>query len=426
MRPLLKFFNRIGSVLLALALAFIVWIVAVQQQDPLVEGVYSQLIPITRIGPDSGVVPFGGLLERVQVRIRAPQSSWKTLDPSSFTARLDLQKLPAGTYNIPVIVTNSDPRVSILGRQPEEVSVVLEPYHEKELPVRVDVTSQPPFSYYVPKAEVVSPASVFVGGAKQLVEQVTSAAVQLSLANTTAPFSVQRAVVIYGPQGEEISTGLTIKPPTVVVSATVEQRPGYRALSVLPKRTGNPAPGYRYNSVTVEPPEVVVYGAPNIIDALQGYIETSSISIQGATGNVEERVPLQLPEGVSVIGGTGTVLVRVTITAQEDSITMSRPPIELGLGSGLTTTIGLQMVEVVISGPVPKLNQLKPSDVRVILNLVGRLPGSYSIEPEIIVPDGLRWESIVPKSVPVEIRAIANTPITPTRQPIKTPTPKAR
>ena len=31
------FFNNIGSILLALILALIVWVVAVQQQDPLVE-----------------------------------------------------------------------------------------------------------------------------------------------------------------------------------------------------------------------------------------------------------------------------------------------------------------------------------------------------------------------------------------------------
>ncbi|MBK6429351.1 hypothetical protein [Candidatus Amarolinea dominans] len=95
------FFNNIGSILLALILALIVWVVAVQQQDPLVENVYDRTIPITRIGPDQGVVPFGGLLERVQIRIRAPQSSWTTLAASNFAAQLDLRGLAAGSYNIP-------------------------------------------------------------------------------------------------------------------------------------------------------------------------------------------------------------------------------------------------------------------------------------------------------------------------------------
>ena len=406
------FFNNIGSALLALILALIVWVVAVQQQDPLVENVYDRTIPITRIGPDQGVVPFGGLLERVQIRIRAPQSSWTTLAASNFAAQLDLRALEPGSYNIPLLVTSSDPRVTIVSRQPEDVSVVLEPFIEREMLVQVNITAQPSFSYYMPSPQAVAPMTVTVGGAKQLVEQVASAVAQVSLANVTAPVAVRRPVLLLDLQGGEISNGLTVEPPTVVVSATVEQRPGYRVLPVVPKRTGQPAPGYRYTSIDVEPPEVVVYGSPATIDTLPGYVGTAEVPIEGAVGDVSERVALELPENVSVVGDTQSVLVRIHITPLEDSITIGRSPVFLGLGEGLTATTNLKIVEIVLAGPVPRLNALTPGDVRVVLNLVGLEPGLHSLEPEVIVPEGLRAESVVPRTVPVEVRLIPSPTVT--------------
>ena len=422
MNSISEFFNNLGSIALALILALIVWVVAIQQQDPWKENIYDHLIPITRIGPDQGVVPFGGLLERVQIRIRAPQSSWTTLAPSNFTARLDLRGLAPGTYSIPLIITSSDPRVTIVSRQPEEVSVVLEPYIERKMPVQVNITGQPPFSYYMPSPQVVEPMTVTIGGAKQLVDQVASVVTQVSLANVTAPLAARRPVLLLDLQGEEIRNSVTVEPPTVVVSATVEQRPGYRVLPVVPKRVGQPAPGYRYTSIEVDPPEVVVYGSPATIDTLPGYVATEPVSIEGAVGDVNERVPLALPENISVIGGTQSVSVHIHITPLEDSITVSRSPVFLGLGEGLTVTTNLKTVEIVLAGPVPRLNTLRSEDVRVVINLVGLEPGLHSIEPEVIVPEGLRTESIVPRTVPVEVRLLPSPTVTVTVTVTATPT----
>jgi len=99
------------------------------------------------------------------------------------------------------------------------------------------------------------------------------------------------------------------------------------------------------------------------------------------------------------------------------------------LGEGYTVTTNLQTVEIVLAGPVPRLNTLKPGDVRVVLNLVGLEPGLHNLEPEVIVPEGLRTESIVPRTVPVEVRLLPSPTATATatgRPPSPTPTATRR
>jgi YbbR domain-containing protein len=61
-------------------------------------------------------------------------------------------------------------------------------------------------------------------------------------------------------------------------------------------------------------------------------------------------------------------------------------------------------VDVILSGPLPLLDDLKASDVRVILDLTDLAPGTYQLNPrvEVDIPEIL-VESILPESIEVNI-----------------------
>lgn len=64
-------------------------------------------------------------------------------------------------------------------------------------------------------------------------------------------------------------------------------------------------------------------------------------------------------------------------------------------------------VRVVVFGPLPVLDALAESDVRVIIDLFGLEEGTYSIEPDVIVPDrGIEVRSVQPAAVSVTIAEI--------------------
>jgi len=84
-------------------------------------------------------------------------------------------------------------------------------------------------------------------------------------------------------------------------------------------------------------------------------------------------------------------------------------------------------VDVILSGPVPVLNTLKPSDIRVIVDLTGLDVGAYQLSPEVdFLPPQVKIESILPATVEVSV-SLAPTPtqtITPMVQPTPTKTPQ--
>ena len=54
-----RLLNNVGSITLALVLAIVVWVVAANEENPIVEDVFSEGIPIEIVNQHEGTVIFG-------------------------------------------------------------------------------------------------------------------------------------------------------------------------------------------------------------------------------------------------------------------------------------------------------------------------------------------------------------------------------
>ena len=119
---------------------------------------------------------------------------------------------------------------------------------------------------------------------------------------------------------------------------------------------------------------------------------------------MEVRLPLVAPEGVSLLMQEPVVTVQVMVVPLEGSVTLQRPVEIQGLAPGITATVAPQSVEVILSGPLPVLEELAEEDVRVIVDLFELSPGIHSVEPRVVVvPTDVLEESVLPATVQVEI-----------------------
>jgi YbbR domain-containing protein len=414
-----RVFNDLSLIALAIALAFAVWVVATSEQNPSIKEAFPENIPIQVLNKAEGLVIFPEVVKTVKVTVRAPEASWGRLTADKFEAWIDLEGLPAGRHDIEIQVTCTDRFVEILEKQPPEASVRLEAYKEKELGVQAKVMDTPHLAY-IDRAPVVTPSKAKVSGPASMVDQVSELVAEIYL--RAAKETVERPVDLLARTEEGQAVGwVEIDPPEVEVRVPIEQRRNYKEVSVSPIREGEVASGYRISSVSVEPSNTIIYGSPLIIEGIPGYLETTPIDISDASADVVERVTLVVPEGVTVLGEQ-SVLVSVGVTAIESSLTVQREFVIQGLQPGLKATPSPEVVDVILSGPVPKLDALKPEDVQVILDLFDQQQGTYKITPKVVVPEGLKTESILPDTIEVEI-VIGPQP-TPTKTPEPTETPK--
>ena len=385
---------------LALILAILAWMGAVEQSDPTREDVYSQAISVTLSDPPEGMIIVGELEESVRFTVRAPESVWSAVKDQDFTASVNLVDLNAGTHQVPIEWALSKHPSQIVQVEPDYVTVELEPKAEQTVDVRIQTEGEPTLGYIMRMA-VVTPSQIAVSGPSTYVAQVDHAVTQISVRNASADVRGEYRLQALDSEGREVDH-VTLALERVAVRIPVELSVYYRPLVVRVILEGQFASGHRITKVSVDPPSVTVFGAPGVIAALPGFIETEPVDLEGAQSNVIAQPALDVPLDVSIILDKQPV-VSVSIEPILSSLTMVITPEIQGLDPGFTFTISPETIEVILSGSMSQLETLGDAEVRIVLNLFELPAETYQIEPEIIAPEGVMAQSVNPATVQVEI-----------------------
>jgi YbbR domain-containing protein len=108
--------------------------------------------------------------------------------------------------------------------------------------------------------------------------------------------------------------------------------------------------------------------------------------------------------------GESTVTVNVSISPIQGSLPLTALAIEvIGLLPDYEAEIAPRTADVILSGPLPELDNLSINNVRVLIDLSGFTPGTYQVVLKVEVDyEDLLVESILPAEIEVEIRLVAS------------------
>jgi YbbR domain-containing protein len=166
---------------------------------------------------------------------------------------------------------------------------------------------------------------------------------------------------------------------------------------------------------------VTVFGSTQAIDASPGFVETVPISVTNAQADMSERVPLNVPGGLSLLGDP-SVKVTVQVEAIQGGLTVQQPVTVQGLREGLEAKLGPETIELILTGALPKLQSLKPDDVRVVIDLGNLGVGTHQVKPQAVVPQGIVAETMLPATIQVTIGPKGTLGLSPVATPVITPT----
>jgi YbbR domain-containing protein len=402
MKKLLKF---LPTLLLAFLMAIAVWVSAVTAADPNDVRIFPRPVPIEIIGQKTGLIITSSLPSQVNLTLRAPTSIWNELtrEQAAIRAVIDLSGLEAGKHSIPVLIQIAARPVKIVSCTPCTLDINMESIATRSLPVKLrgKVEVAVGFQSEVP---ILSQTTATLTGPESLVSKVTELQALLNLSQASENINRTLDLRAVDANNKEIS-GLTISPKTINVNQVISQRGGYRNVVVKAVLNGQIASGYRVTNIAVFPPAITVFSTDNkLVESLPGYVETAGLDITGAKTNQSVRMPLNLVPGISVVGDP-FVEIQVGVATIEGSLTMKKMPIEIaGVPNGVSVSISPDTVDVILSGPLPLLDTLKPKDVRISIDLSNEGPGAYQRIPrvELSIPE-LKVESILPGSIEITL-----------------------
>ena len=398
--------NR-DTLLLAFLLAAAVWASAVLANDPNSEDMIPGNVPLQLVGLEEDLILLKSIPEEVVVRMRAPESVWETLNanPDLVSAVIDFTGVDSGEKILPIEVTLNVSPAEILEIQPTEVAVSLDQLVEESRAVEIKSLGFPAAGFEVEeKGLLFSPEEVVVSGPASRVRLVSKVLGKVSVNEVRQDIITLATLEPVDDEDRPISD-VTVLPNQANVTVNISQIGGYRDVAVKVETTGQPANGYRMNSVTVIPPTVTLFSEnEDLIAEIPGFVSTLPINLTDKTIDSEISIGLDLQQGLIRVGDVQTVLVRIGIAPIETSVLLTVPIQVVDLGVGLKVELSPATVDVFLAGPEPVIQNLTPDDVVVFVSLAGLTQGSYLVEADSdVLLDQVRIESINPDTIEVII-----------------------
>jgi len=426
-----KWRDNLGTAALALILALTVWVNATYQADKPREDFFPEQIRIQVLGAPQDLVVINEPAEFVRIKLKAFSSSWNTLTSSDFSVTADWSDLTEGLHTVPIKVICSDKTTTIVSVSPEMVYVRLELAKKNLKAVAVDLQDRDevPLGYRVYSPDV-TPEFITVSGPASAVDRVAKLLAPLSLINQKS--SLERIIEpIPVDEYGNLVDGVNLSPQTVSVSVKIEKKQNYREVVVRARTAGQPARGYFVIGVNVLPATVTVVGPPDTIDAMGGLIDIKgAIDVTGATRMLAEKFDLQLPEGVTLLGGEegegSKVLVTVGIDAVTGGTTVELPLKSKKLRLGYVAQLSVPMVDVILTGPAVLLDELQTDLLDAYVDLTALGVGTHRVRPivDILVDQDSQLRDLVVKNIsPEYIEVTISLPPTNTPTPTMTITP---
>ncbi|MGI8423896.1 MAG: CdaR family protein [Chloroflexota bacterium] len=384
--------------LLAFVISGSLWARLTLEQNPQRVDVYPTELPVEARGLPSNLV-VANELPTVKVRVSAPQESWPSLGVSSFRVLVDVGGAKPGLQQADVIV-ETDPSIRVLEVTPAKVDVRVEELRTVSVPVQVNLTGSMPFGFRAGEP-AVNPSRVEVSGPSSAIERVNVAAVTLRLDEARSTIDRSLKPESRGPNG--VVQGVRTEPQNVTVTLPVEQIAGSKAVSVVANVQGQPAPGYWQGSITIDPATVQIVGDPGVLDAVT-VLNSAAVDVTGAQGEVIRAVPINRPQGVTLVRDT-TATVRVSVLPlqgqqiRDVAVTVANVP------EGLAAAVSPAVVSVALSGGQPVLSRVGAQDVIVTVDARELNAGTHSRPVSVQTPDGARADRVLPDAVTLTLTA---------------------
>lgn len=369
---------------------------------------FEGVIPIKQIGqpPDTFMVT---VMEPVtEVRYFSP--SGVSPITSTFLASVDLSDVTpgAGPVTVPVSVESIDERIEVIGFSPDVVTVQLDPLERRVVPVEVERGAIP--EGLEVGETTVEPPEVTVVGPKSVVDRVVAARADIVINPEGLDVDQDVLLVPIDQLGNALSP-VDVDPRTARVLMPVFTDRQSRSLPVSPVVTGTPAAGFEVATVMVAPTTVTVEGdADELVELVKA--DTQPISVSGASDDFSSVVELDLPSGVTALGGS---TVEVTITLRPVTATRNfEAGVRLvGTQSDLSYALPVDRVLLTIGGSVADLDRLAGADVIADLDVADLGPGTADVPVTIVLPTGLTLVSASPPLIAVTVTA----PVVPSASP---------
>lgn len=319
---------------------------------------------------------------------------------ADFEAWVDLGGIEPGSgpKSVNVQIRSVDPRVTVVGIDPEIVTIDLDRVATKVVPVQVERGNAP--AGLEVGTVTVEPTEVTVRGPASVITRVVAARADVLIQSSGIDVDQDVDLVPIDALGDAVAQ-VQLEPTTARVTIAVFSDRQTRTLPVSPLITGAPAAGYELAAATVEPRFVTVEGDVDQLEALVS-VPTVPISVGGLAEDRTLEVELELPEGVVALDASA-VMVTIDVRPVTATRTFEVGLRLLGASADRTYATSVDRVLITVGGSVAVLDRLAGSALVADLQVAGLGAGSTAVTVDADLPAGAALVASSPDQVVVTV-----------------------
>lgn len=423
-----KLTNNWGLKLIAILFALILWFAVINIDDPVVSETFKN-VPVQLVNTE--VLTEAGLTYEVldntavieTITIYGPRTLVESLNENDIVAKADVNEITVANtvaVNVSVDVRNSS-KITNIRSSLECVKLNIEESKTKQLVINATTSGKLASGYIVGGIEL-DQNRVRISGPESIVSKVSSAKVNVDVADASSDVATYGTVRLYDKAGTEIMSELLVK-GTEKVHINVNVIPT-KYVPVKYQLQGTPAEGYGVveDAITCDIMTVLIAGETEVLrDVNEIMITGEELDISGLTAEKEFSVMLKnyLPDNI-ILGdkeydGKATIKVPVEEIATE-VVELLKENLTIGnIPEGIQVSLVdvPDYLELEVTGTVTKVREVMTSDVTAVIDMNAVLPstglstwleGTYDVEATLNVPEGVENTPII-----ITIEVIKNT-----------------
>ncbi len=381
----------------ALLIAFVLWLVVVNYDDPYIRKTFNNVVVEKRnelaiTSQDQAIEYKEG--ENISITLGGKRSIIDRLTFSDIKAYADLGKVSI-TNTVDIVIEVND-QLDVLEKKPNNMQISLEPIINSLRDIQVTYVGELE-SDYIRLNPVIVPNQIEISGPQSQLARVSEVRVPIRIDNAYDDVTVYVTPQIVDAAGREI-LGLEVSNNQIQVKVPIQK---IKTVPVVFQTVGELNEAFRLVTMELEMKEIIVRGESDI---LENFTELVVPNIDLSTFNQETEsysinLNQYLPAGINVYNSdalTELIIEVAPLVNQDYSIDLESLSVRQ-LGEGLTYTIldtvplNIRLRGIEKELTVLEVEKLQP---RVFLKDLG--PGVHTVEVEFEVPDRFEWMSATP------------------------------
>lgn len=393
--------NKVLSFLLSLAIAFCLWLYVITVDNPdYKDTVYD--IPLTLVNETAlrnrNLVVTDISAESVDITFAGNRSDVLKLNKSNITLKVDLSRIyDPGVHTVEwtIALPGDVPSNAFTqeNRNPDKVTLTVENWVRKEIPVRLVFTGSVPIGVFADTENAVREYNtVTVAGPESVLEQVEEALINIDLSEYRESIDAYFRYTLVNKNEEPVDAArIEVNVEEIHVGMTIQTVKDVALVINLVEGGGATAT----TTVLNYAPQSLKFVGDEAVLAELDEIVLGTVYL---AEELEERdivFPIPEIEGVTNLSG----LTEITAHISFPSLTITEIVLEdlkaINVPEGMEAEIITQKLTVKIRGPYGDVMRLKPEDLKAEVDFTGAQIGSATFKVVITFGDTFEYLGVV-------------------------------